>query len=496
MPQIDVVRAAVTEFESDVVIVAVSSKDGQLTVPAKPGVVGAAVRRRIVSALTAVAASTKPGSITTVPADRLPATAIIAVGVGADVDALSPADLRRAAGAAVRAGRNHESLALALPARTPAEVAALAEGALLGAYEFRRYRSDSEDSPARLDILLPVEPDADHHDAVSAAEVIAEAVNHARDLVNTAPGHLRPSQLAQDAVDWLADASVDVEVMDSEELTRMGCGGILAVGQGSADAPRLVRVAYRPAGAEQHLAVVGKGITFDSGGLSLKPAKAMETMKTDMGGAAAVICAIGAIARLGLPVNVTAWAPLAENMPSGTAQRPGDVITMYGGQTVEVLNTDAEGRLVLADAMVRAQEEDPDLMIDIATLTGAQLVALGSHIAGVMGNRDDVRDAVYRSSLAAGDEAWPMPLPAALRPSLDSPIADISNIGDRNGGMLTAGLFLQHFVTEETPWVHMDIAGPAFNSGAPHAETPKGGTGAGVRTLVEVARRLAARELV
>jgi leucyl aminopeptidase len=233
------------------------------------------------------------------------------------------------------------------------------------------------------------------------------------------------------------------------------------------------------------------GITFDSGGLSLKPPTAMEWMKADMGGAAAIIAAITAIAELGVDVNVTAWAAIAENMPSGSAQRPSDVITMYGGKTVEVLNTDAEGRLVLADAIVRAGEDKPDLIVDVATLTGAQLVALGSRTSGVMSNDDDLRDVIIAAAGAAGEQMWPMPLPPELRAPMDSQVADIANMGDKYGGMLTAGLFLKEFVPEGTRWAHLDVAGPAWNEGAPHGYTGKGGTGHPVRTLVRLAEDLA-----
>jgi leucyl aminopeptidase len=234
--------------------------------------------------------------------------------------------------------------------------------------------------------------------------------------------------------------------------------------------------------------LVGKGITFDSGGLSLKPPKSMETMKSDMSGAAAVLAAVAAIAKLGPAVNVVGYLPLAENMPGGMAQRPSDVISMYDGQTVEVLNTDAEGRLVLADALARSGADSPDLLIDVATLTGAQLVALGPRIMGVMANDDAVRDGVVDAARRAGEQAWPMPLPEELRKGLDSSVADIANVTpDRNGGMLVAGLFLQEFVPDGVRWAHLDIAGPAFHEGEPYGYTPKGGTGAAVRCLVQIA---------
>jgi leucyl aminopeptidase len=220
----------------------------------------------------------------------------------------------------------------------------------------------------------------------------------------------------------------------------------------------------------------------------------MEWMKADMGGAAAVIAATTAIARLELPLNVTCWAPMAENMPSGTAIRPSDVLTIYGGRTVEVLNTDAEGRLILADAIARASEDSPDLIIDVATLTGAQLVALGAKTSAIMSNDDTLRGEIHAAADAAGEAMWPMPLPPELRKSMDSEVADIANMGDRNGGMLVAGVFLSEFVGSGIRWAHLDIAGPAFEQGEASGYTPKGGTGAAVRTLVRLAEDLAGVE--
>jgi leucyl aminopeptidase len=309
--------------------------------------------------------------------------------------------------------------------------------------------------------------------------------------VNTPPNALTPSVLAASAVLAVDGLPVDVTIWDELDLVRDGCGGILAVGQGSANAPRLTRLQYAPEGATRHLALVGKGITFDTGGISIKPAANMDEMKSDMAGAAAVIGAVKAIAELDLPIRVTGWVPSAENMPSGTAQRPGDVITIYGGKTVEVLNTDAEGRLILADALGMAAEDKPDLIIDIATLTGAAVVALGARTAGVMANDDDARTTVCDAAGAAGEAMWPMPLPDDLRAALDSGTADIANIGDRMGGMLSAGVFLREFIPSGQSWVHVDIAGPSFNDKAAYGYTPKGGTGSGVRTFVQIAAEMA-----
>ncbi|HTY72938.1 MAG TPA: leucyl aminopeptidase, partial [Actinomycetes bacterium] len=329
--------------------------------------------------------------------------------------------------------------------------------------------------------------------AAARARAVCAAVTRARDLVNTPAGDLHPKDLAEAAVALAAEAGLAAEVLDERGLRRRGYGGILGVGQGSANPPRLVRVAYRPTRTRAHLALVGKGITFDSGGLSIKPPLGMDWMKSDMAGAAAVLAATAAVARLRLPVSVTAYAPLAENMPSGSATRPSDVLSIYGGRTVEVLNTDSEGRLVLADAIVRASEDEPDLLVDVATLTGAQLVALGTRVAGVMGNRDAARDLVHRCAAEAGEQTWPMPLPDELRRGLDSAVADIANHDpSRMGGMLVAGLFLKDFVPAELPWAHLDIAGPAWNGEAPYGYTPHGGTGFAVRTLVRLAEQVAA----
>jgi leucyl aminopeptidase len=253
-------------------------------------------------------------------------------------------------------------------------------------------------------------------------------------------------------------------------------------------------VEYSPSKASRKVALVGKGITFDTGGISIKPAQGMGDMKSDMAGAAVVLNTALAIAELGLPLKVTAWLCIAENMPSGAAQRPADVLTVYGGKTVEVLNTDAEGRLVMADGLVAASLEHPDVIIDVATLTGAQLIALGNRTAGVMGT-EHVTSAIKAAADRAGEQVWPMPLPEELRASLDSQIADIANIGERHGGMMTAAVFLREFVGKDgngkqIPWAHIDIAGPSFNNGSPYGYTPKQGTGCTVRTLIAFAEDL------
>ena len=449
--------------------------------------------------LAALGATGEAGEVTKIASGgRLAAPLIAAVGIGADSgDApIEPEVLRRAAGAAVRAvvspGGNGQPrqrrIALALPARDQVEAEAVALGALLGGYTFRRYRSE----PAAQLTHTLLAGGSHAAEAARRAEVLATAVNLVRDLVNTGPSDLVPATFADRAGQIAAEAGMDIAVLDEEALAGGGYGGILGVGQGSVHPPRLVRLEYAPPQASKVLVLAGKGITFDSGGLSLKPAKAMETMKSDMGGAAAVLGAMQAIAALGLSVRVIGYLPLAENMPSGTAQRPSDVLTIHGGTTVEVLNTDAEGRLVLADALARSGSDSPDVLVDVATLTGAQVVSLGPRVAGVMANDDALRDAVVDAAGRAGEAMWPMPLPDELRKGLESSVADLTNVApDRNGGMLVAGLFLREFVPPGVRWAHLDIAGPSYNDGSPHGYTPKGGTGAATRTLVQIAQDMA-----
>ena len=419
--------------------------------------------------------------IPTAGAVKAPVLALVGVGAATEPD---PEQLRRAAGAAARQVTGVGSLGFAFPADDADRLAAVVEGALLGGYVFDRYRAAPPTArPAeRVEVSTPLAKDKAAGRSAARAEVVARAVHAVRDLVNASPADLYPAAFADIAKAAAKGSKVKVTVLDEKALASGGYGGLVAVGQGSARPPRLVRLAYAPPRAKRTVALVGKGITFDSGGLSIKPAKSMETMKSDMAGAAAVLHTVLAAAALELPVAVTGWLCLAENMPSGTAQRPSDVITQRGGTTVEVLNTDAEGRLVLADGLVAAREEKPDAIVDIATLTGAQIVALGPLVSAVMGSAG-MPDAVVEAARAAGEQFWPMPLPAELRASLKSSVADLANIGDRSGGMLVAGLFLKEFVAD-VPWAHLDIAGPSFNEHEPWGYTPRGGTGVGVRTLL------------
>ncbi|MFI6747300.1 leucyl aminopeptidase [Actinomadura luteofluorescens] len=444
---------------------------------------------RLADALGALGATGKAGEVTRLPSlGAVPAKVIVAAGLGEDPSA---EDLRRAAGAAVRSLAGTARVAVALPASGAEGVEAVALGALLGAYSFDTFRTgDGHKSPVEeIRLIAPASEEA----ALGRARTLAASVKLVRDLVNTPPSHLSPEDFAGEAERVAAESGLAIEVLDEKALVEGGYGGIAGVGQGSVNPPRLVRLAYTHPEAGRTLALVGKGITFDSGGLSLKPTDAMDWMKSDMGGAAAVLGALAAIAELRPAVNVVGYLALAENMPSGTAQRPSDVLRIYGGKTVEVLNTDAEGRLVMADALVRAGEDSPDLIVDVATLTGAQLVALGTRTTGVMANDDDVREKVVAAAGRAGEPSWGMPLPPELRKGLDSAVADIANIsGERWGGMLVAGTFLKEFVPDGVKWAHLDIAGPAFHKGEPYGYTPKGGTGAAARTLVQIAEDVAA----
>ncbi|MDN4615562.1 leucyl aminopeptidase [Leifsonia sp. F6_8S_P_1B] len=421
-----------------------------------------------------------------------PALAVIGLPEELDDDAL-----RYAAGSAVRQLAGVGAVALDLPAEGGTALGAVLEGAALGSYAFTEYREKSlpgvKAPVASIDVLGAAE-DADA--LVARASAVAEAAALVKDLVNTPAIDLYPQSFAERAQEAAGDLPVTLTVWDEERLAADGFGGILGVGQGSTRPPRLVKVEYAPSGATRHLALVGKGITFDSGGLSLKPPSGMVGMKYDMTGAATVLAVTLAAARLALPVRVTAWLCLAENMPSGSAIRPNDVLRMRGGRTVEVLNTDAEGRLVLADGLVAASEEQPDAIVDVATLTGAAMVALGTRYVPVMGSDDLVAD-VVAAAKASGELLWPMPLPGELRANINSDVADIANAnpGNTAGGMLLAGVFLQEFVgragdaddAPRIPWAHLDIAGPAKGPAAPYGFTGKGPSAVSVRALLRLA---------
>ncbi|WP_225728694.1 MULTISPECIES: leucyl aminopeptidase [unclassified Nocardia] len=481
--------------DTDVLVIGLTSSDaGPAIAPADlfGDILTDDLRAELLDQLGAVGAKGKAEESHRIPAPSGLAgvTSVLAVGLGAP-DKVDAEQIRRSAGTAARALTGTELVATTLGGL---DLGAAAEGFYLGAYSFTPFRSDKsapkpdERPVARVEFLVP-EPEFGDA-ALTRAQLVAEAVATARDFVNTPPSHLYPAEFASRAQALAEGAGLEVEVLDEKALEAAGYGGVLGVGKGSSRPPRLIRITYQ--GGPKKVALIGKGITFDTGGISIKPAQNMENMTSDMAGAAAVVATTLLAARLGVPVTVTATVPMAENMPSATAQRPGDVLTQYGGTTVEVINTDAEGRLILADAIVRAGEDGPDYLIDVATLTGAQLVALGTRTPGVMGT-DEFRDRVARISREVGENGWAMPLPADLRPDLNSKIADLANVAaHRNGGMLLAGLFLKEFVPEGVQWAHLDVAGPAYNTGGPFGYIGKGGTGVPVRTLIAVIEDIAA----
>ncbi|MGP4002075.1 leucyl aminopeptidase [Streptomyces sp. 8N706] len=500
-------------LRADAVVIGVAKGEKGPVVASGAEAVDKAFDGKLATVLETLGATGGEGEVTKLPAPSgLKAPVVLAVGLGDTPDkgeGYGAEALRRAAGAAARALSGSKKGAFALPVGSAADAAAVAEGALLGAYAFTAYRNsngngtgngkknaDDKTTPLAEVTLLGAKPrDKAFKAAAERATALAAEVNRARDLVNTPSNDLTPKAFAAAAQTAAKEHGLKAEVLDEKALAKGGYGGLTGVGQGSANPPRLVRLAYTHPKAKKTLALVGKGITYDSGGISLKPAGHNETMKCDMSGAAAVFAAVVAAARLGLEVNVTGWLALAENMPSGSATRPGDVLRMYSGKTVEVLNTDAEGRLVLADALTRASEEKPHAIVDVATLTGAMILALGNRTFGIMANDEAFRTAVHGIAEEAGEQSWPMPLPKELRKSMDSPVADLANIGERAGGGLVAGLFLKEFVGDGITWAHLDIAGPAFHEGAPFGYTPKGGTGSAVRTLVRLAERTAAGDL-
>jgi leucyl aminopeptidase len=419
-------------------------------------------------------------------AGRLPFRTLVLIGLGDQADGEA---LRRAAG---WMGRRTDRMADVATTLHLVEVEgaprAVAEGFLMGQYRFDKYRS--EPKPAKTERLRFLEGDDQTLQEAERGRIVGEAVAWARDLVNEPSAAKAPAVLAGLAEQMAEQLGLEVKVYDEKGIAEAGFGGLMGVGAGSHNPPRMVELHYRPDGAEAFLALVGKGIVFDSGGLSIKTAEQMETMKTDMSGAAAVFAAMQAIARLGLAVQVLGITPLSENMPGGGAQRPGDVLRIRNGKTIEVLNTDAEGRLVLADGLALAAEAEPDLIVDIATLTGACQVALGGKIAGLWSSDDRARDRLEQAARRAGERVWPMPLPDDYRKNIDSEVADMKNTGGRYGGAINASLLLKEFV-DGRPWAHLDIAGPARWGENEHYQS-KGGSGYGVRTLVALAEDLAA----
>jgi leucyl aminopeptidase len=390
-----------------------------------------------------------------------------------------------------RIAKEYKTFAVFVSSSDPAHLRALAEGLLLGPYRYAEYLTGTrakEKPPARGLLLTRDKPGNEARDALLEASVIAEAVNFARDLVNRPPNAMTATALGNEAKRAARDAKIRCTVWGKAEIIRKGMTLLAAVNAGSDEEPRFIHMSYVPTtkGKVPRLVFVGKGLTFDSGGLSIKPAKSMETMKCDMGGGAATIAIVMAAAKLKLPIEVHGIIPSTDNVINGSAFKPGDVYRTLDGKTVEVLNTDAEGRLILADALTYARALAPTVLVDHATLTGACMVALGQWRAGLYATTDELRDRYLAAAQRSGEAFWPMPLDEDLKDTIKSPIADIKNTGDGYGGSISAALFLREFVGE-APWIHLDIAGPAFLTG-PHGIHPKGGTGFGVRTALEFIR--------
>ncbi|HWF27495.1 MAG TPA: leucyl aminopeptidase [Mycobacterium sp.] len=491
--------------DSSVLVVPVVSTGDEdrpgAVVTAAESFLSAAAVAEIEAGLRALEATGGSEKVNRLVVPSLPVASVLTIGLGKPRSEWPADTIRRAAGVAARSLGTAEAVITTL-AELPGEgvCSAAVEGLILGSYRFSEFRSDktAPKDKGLLKITVLASQTKGANDAKDAKKqsahgaAVATAVASARDLVNTPPSHLFPAEFAKRARALGESVGLEVEVLDDKALQKGGYGGVIGVGQGSSRPPRLVRLIHRgsklakkPKQAKK-VALVGKGVTFDTGGISIKPAASMHHMTSDMGGAAAVIATVTLAAQLELPIDVVATVPMAENMPSATAQRPGDVLTQYGGTTVEVLNTDAEGRLILADAIVRACEDNPDYLIETSTLTGAQTVALGSRIPGVMGS-DEFRDRVAAISQRVGENGWPMPLPDELKDDLKSTVADLANIsGQRFAGMLVAGVFLREFVAEGVGWAHIDVAGPAYNTGSPWGYTPKGATGVPTRTMFAV----------
>ena len=501
------------ELVVDAVVIGVHSpgeghETGDLLLASGAQSVAAAFDGRLGATLSLLGATGSAGEVTKLATlGAITAPLVVAVGLGPEPTGAAPAaeTLRRAAGNAARALAGVSAIAFALPLSdddsipgTPS-LRAVAEGAQLGAYRFAGYKSKPQ--PTRKDpvgsvaVLVPDAKDAAAQAELDRATVIAAAVYRTRDWVNTPANQLRPPVFAEQIAKAANDAGLEVEVLDEVALREGGYGGILAVGEGSEAKPRLVRIAYRPDGVSDpvKVALIGKGITFDTGGVSIKPGQGMWEMKSDMAGAAAVASAMVAIAALRPAVEVTAYVPIAENMVSGSAYRPGDVVSMRNGKRVEVLNTDAEGRMVLGDAMARACEDQPKYLVETSTLTGGQVIALGKRVAGLMGT-ETLTARVKAAGDAVGEAGWPMPLPDDIRKTMESDVADLLQVSagmERSGHMLQGGIFLREFVTEGVDWAHIDIAGPSFSSDT-NGYVTKGGTAVPLRTLLAVVDDIAA----
>ncbi|GAA2666929.1 MULTISPECIES: leucyl aminopeptidase [Actinoplanes] len=507
-PSLSLVDTDPAELAVDAIVIGLHSQpdqDGALLPASGAESIAAAFDGKLTSTLALLGATGAPGEVTKLATlGTIAAPLVVAVGLGDEPSGSAPdlETLRRGTGAAVRALAGSGTVALALPlpddADAPNVLRAVLEGALLGSYRFAGYKTKPakgrREPVTALQVYVPDAADTAAAAELTRAGVVSRAVRQARDWVNMPPNELRPAGFADLVAAAATEAGLAVEVLDFDQLKAGGYGGIVAVGQGSEAPPRLVKLTYVPEGVTEpkRVALVGKGITFDTGGISIKPAAGMWEMKSDMAGAAAIGATMLAIAALKPGVAVSGYLAIAENMPSGSAYRPGDVITMFNGKRVEVFNTDAEGRMVLGDAMARACADGADYLFEASTLTGGQVIALGKRIAGLMGS-EAATTLVKTAGDAVGEPGWPMPLPDDVRKGMESEIADICQTNsslDRAGHMLQGGVFLREFVTPGVEWAHIDIAGPGYHSGEATGYWTKGGTGVPIRTLLRVVETL------
>ncbi|MEA2498143.1 MAG: leucyl aminopeptidase [Actinomycetota bacterium] len=479
-PQITSTTDPATGVTCDALVVGAYSKEEgiELTDQASEvdGVLGG-----VLAKLADAGFKAKLGEVAIVPSTgNVAATSVAVVGLGKK-EKLGASEMRRAAGNAGRRLADRSSIAWALPASADGNdlTEVTAEGSVLGSYRFTTYKSDAK--PSKLASMTFVGGDAA---AAERGVVKAEAATLARDLINEPASTLTPTALADRAKELAHSSDLVAKVWGPAELQERGFGGLLGVSRGSEEEPRFIQLRYVPAEPKGKIVLVGKGVTYDTGGYSLKPPGSMEQMKTDMSGAATVIGVMSVLGRLGINLEVVGLVPATENMVSGKAIKPGDVITHYGGKTTEVMNTDAEGRLILADALVFASEQEPDAVVDLATLTGSMVVALGKKATGVFSNNDELWSELRTASDTVGELTWRMPLWSDMMSELDSEIADYKNVGSRYGGAITAAVFLQEFVSKDVAWAHLDIAGPA-RSDNDKDDLSKGGSGVGVRTLIE-----------
>ena len=470
---------AATEVTCDALVVAAYKTDDGFELSPSAASVDASLDGYLAEHLEDISFKGSPAEIATLTSARqISPKVVMVVGMGRHSD-LTPSVLRNAAGAAARRLSERGVVATTLHEGGAADhTVAVAEGFLLATYRYTDLKSEPHPTKLQRVLLLGAE-----ERAVERGSIRAGATLLARDLINEPAATLTPEALARRAQEVAHVAGLECKITDVEGLDARGMNGVLAVAKGSEVPARFIELRYLPENPSGRVALVGKGVTFDSGGLSLKDGKNMETMKTDMSGAAAVIGVMSAVRRLGIGLQVDAYIPAVENMPSGRALKPGDVITHYGGKTAEVLNTDAEGRLILADALALAAESEPDAIVDVATLTGSIMVALGRDMTGLFSNDDELANHMQEAAAEAGELMWRMPLHADYRRQIDSEVADFKNVGTRYGGSIVAALFLKEFVPDGVPWAHLDIAGPA-RSESEDNEGPKGGTGVATRTLL------------